>query len=429
MIKSRRRDLEDKVLFLAGVGPQLGAELDKCPETGALMELACRRTGLSDFGDPARGIGLERFVFSLRREAWGAMTLPARERVVGYLIHLLGNRLKLVADRKQYPQIAQQKIIRPMIVVGPPRSGSTLLHKLLSLDPDHLAPEHAVCMEPSPPLARGAMSSERTKLAEGRMMALFEPIPDIFVTHPYMIEEGAGALAECGSDILNMVFTCQQLWCFYRGESYRQYLLEGDHTAALDFHHDFLQHLQWGTDRKRWALKGSDHMLWLRELAAQYPDAMLIWTHRDLAQQLGSLASIQTILCGLTGKPASGEEREAVGRLAIEQQRASFLKGIRAREQIGEDRFFDVSYHDMMANPVEVVGGIYQRFGLQMKPEHAGAIRDWLANNPQTKHGVHKYSSDEFGLEETAINRQFKDYVDRFGFGFGIRGPSAGQQA
>jgi hypothetical protein len=146
----------------------------------------------------------------------------------------------------------------------------------------------ALCMEPCPPPALGAPAQERLDSAEARMMGLFKTIPNIFFTHPYLIGEGAGALAECGSNILNMVFTAQQLWCFYRGESYRKYSLEGDHSAALGFHREFLQYLQWGTSGKRWALKGSDHMLWLEELVAQYPDAMLLWTHRDMEQQLGS---------------------------------------------------------------------------------------------------------------------------------------------
>jgi hypothetical protein len=395
--------------------------MDQCPSVEELLAMASSRTKLTDFGPAERQVPLNAFVDSLKNEAWPGMTAPARSLAVDYIVHLLCNRLSLVADRKRYPQIQQEAITQPMIVVGPPRSGSTLLHKLLSLDTDHLSPEHSLCMEPSPPPAQGAPTQERLESAEARMMAIFNTIPNIFVTHPYMIEEGAGALAECGSNILNMVFTAQQLWCFYRGESYRHYLLEADHSAALAFHREFLQHLQWGTSGKRWALKGSDHMLWLEELVVQYPDAMLLWTHRDLAQQLGSLASIQTILCGLTGHEVTGEERDAVGRLAIEQQRAAMAKGMRAREKIGEDRFLDVSYHDVMANPVRAVDRIYQHFGLEMKSSHAQAITDWLASNPATKHGAHKYSSEEFGLEPERVNRQFKDYVDRFGFGFGIR--------
>lgn len=395
--------------------------LRACPDADGLMEMAVRRTGLSDFGDPARNAGLRAFSAALGDELWSGLPEPVRAQAVDYAVHMLATRLKLVADRKQHPEIARQKITRPIIVVGPPRSGSTLLHTLLSLDPEAMAPEHWICLEPSPPPALGPPSAERLGQAERRMMAMFERIPDIFITHPYMIEEGAGALAECGSDILNMVFSCQQLWCLYRAETFRRYLLDADHTAALGFHHDFLQQVQWGQAGKHWALKGSDYLLRLEETAAQYPDAMLVWTHRDLAQQLGSLANIQAILCGVAGEPLSGEARESVGRLAIEHQRASFEKGMRARDRIGEDRFLDVSYHDVMASPVRTVERIYERFGRQVSEAHRAAIHDWLANNPQTKHGVHKYAMDEFGLNAEATNRQFGDYVERFGFGYGIR--------
>ena len=399
------------------------ASLRECPDADALKAMACADTGLDDFGDPARHAGLEAFIASLRAETWPGMTLEAREVAVDYIAHQLGTRLKLNADRKAYPEISQQKIERPLIIVGPPRSGSTLLHTLISLDPDNMAPEHWICREPSPPLALGAPSQERLDQAEERMMALFNLIPDVFVTHPYMIEEGSGALAECGSDILSMAFTSQQLWCFWGGDSYRRYLVEADHTAAIGFHHDFLQHIQWGDTGKRWALKGSDHMLWLSELAAQYPDARLIWTHRDLAQQLGSLASVQSILLGMNGHPVTSEARRAQGRKAIDLQCASVTKAMHSRDTIGEERFLDISYHDVMANPVRTVERIYEWAGLKVTDKHADAIRDWLANHQQTKHGVHRHSPEEFGMEADTINRKFAGYVDRFGFGFGIRPP------
>lgn len=396
-------------------------DLGACPSPEALMEIASEQTGLDDFGDPARHAGLRAFISSLEAETWRSMTGRAREIVVDYLVHHLGTRLRLIDDRKKYPEIAQQKIERPLIIVGPPRSGSTLLHTLLSLDPDNMAPEHWICREPSPPLARGNPSSERLERAEKRMMQLFELIPDVFVAHPYMIEEGAGALAECGSDILNMVSTSQEMWCFWGGEIYRRYLLEADHTAALGFHHDFLQDIQWGNSGKRWALKGSEHGLWLRELAARYPDARLIWTHRDLAQQLGSLASVQAILRGLNGHPVTPEVRRAQGRLAIEHQVATCRKAMAARDEIGDANFIDVSYHDVMADPVRSVARIYELAGLGMSGQHAANIHAWLERNPQTKHGKHKHSPDEFGMDGASINREFDAYRQRFGFGFGIR--------
>ncbi|MEO6716104.1 MAG: sulfotransferase [Novosphingobium sp.] len=397
------------------------AHVPACPTAGNLMDLACANTGLQDFGDPDRNAGLVALLDSMEHEMWGGMTQPARELAVDYLVHQLESRLIVFADREAYAEISAQKIAAPLIVVGPPRSGSTLLHTLLSLDPDNMAPEHWICREPSPPLAMGAPSPNRLERAEQRMMGLFNLIPDVFVTHPYMIEEGSGALAECGSDILSLALTAQQLWCFWGGDIYRDYLLEADHSAAVGLHHDFLQHLQWGMEGKRWALKGSDHMLWMGELAAQYPDAKLIWTHRDLSQQLASLASVQAILRGLNGHPVTPELRRAQGRKAINLQHASVMKAMQARERVGESQFIDVSYHDVMADHVRTVEAIYQQAGLEMSGAHADAIRAWQADHSQTKHGTHKHSPEEFGMNGDDINTMFQPYTERFGFGFGIR--------
>jgi len=392
-----------------------------CPTAPELKAMAAANTGLADFGDPGCDAGLVALLDSIRRETWSGMTEAARAVAIDYMVHQLESRLKVRADRAAHAEIAKQEIAAPLIVVGPPRSGSTLLHTLLSLDPDAMAPEHWICREPSPPPAMGQPDAARLARADKRMMDLFNLIPDVFVTHPYMIEEGSGALAECGSDILSLAFTSQQLWCFWGGDAYRDYLLHADHTAAVGLHHDFLQHMQWGMTGRHWALKGSDHMLWMGELAARYPDARLIWTHRDLSQQLASLASVQAILLGLRGNPVTPEARRAQGRKAIDLQLAAVEKAMRAREAAGEERFIDVSYHDVMADHVGAVEWIYDRIGKTMTGRHADAIRAWQADHHQTKHGAHKHSPEQFGMNGDQINEMFRAYTDRFGFGFGIR--------
>ncbi|MFA7584622.1 MAG: sulfotransferase [Novosphingobium sp.] len=395
--------------------------MQSCPGADTLMDMAVGRTGLDDFGDPARNAGLAVLLGSIAQESWGGMTEAARVLAIDYLVHQLECRLRVMADRKAHAEIAAQAITAPLIVVGPPRSGSTLLHTLLSLDPEAMAPEHWICREPSPPLALGAPDADRLARAERRMMDLFALIPDVFVTHPYLIEEGSGALAECGSDIMSMAFTAQQLWCFWGGDSYRDWLLEADHGAAVNFHHDFLQHMQWGMEGRRWTLKGSDHMLWMGELAARYPDAKLVWNHRDLSQQLASLASVQSILRGLNGHPVTPDQRRAQGRKAIDLQHAAVTKAMKARDDAGESQFIDVSYHDVMADPVRAVESIHDRAGLAMSGRHADAIRQWQADHPPTKHGAHRHSPEEFGMDGDAINDLFAAYVERFGYGFGIR--------
>jgi hypothetical protein len=391
-----------------------------CPDSAALMEMARTESGLDDFGDSRLDRPLEALVYSFQHDAWPKMTPASCKMAVTMLVGYLARRQRIVADRRRYPEISKVSIRNPFIVVGAGRSGSTLLHTLLSMDPQNIAAPYWVCHEPSPPPAHGEPTPARMKAADDRVRNFYDTAPNIYVTHSYMIEEGANALGECGHEIMVMAQTSKGLWYFYPLDSYREYLLSADHSAALAFHHDFLQHVQWGREDQRWALKAADHMVWLGYLHAQYPDANLLWTHRDLAQQFGSLASVMNFTREISG-PVPDNARRGLAHDAITLERRIFDNGLRVRDAVGEDRFYDVSYHDLMANPVRTLERIYERFGLRLSGEATNNIRDWVARNPQTKHGVHKHSPEDFGLEADVINRQFSDYVDRFGYGFGIR--------
>lgn len=152
-------------------------DLRACPDAAGLKATACAHTGLVDFSDPARDEGLDALLPSMREETWDTMTGPARKLAAAYLTHHLEIRLRLSADRQAHPEIAAQKIAALLIVVAPPRSGSTLLHTLISLDLENIAPEHWLRSEPSPPLALVAPRPDRKAAAEAQMTELFAPIP------------------------------------------------------------------------------------------------------------------------------------------------------------------------------------------------------------------------------------------------------------
>lgn len=401
----------------------LPENLKEFPDSATLIELAKKATGLDDFGDPRLHQPLDAMIASFKRDAWPKMTPKARQYAVGTLTDYLGARMKIVADRKRYPEIAKVEVREPWIVVGPPRSGSTLLHTLLSMDPDAIAPPHWVCAEPSPPPKLGEPSPQRLAAANERLSKFLDQIPDMRIMHSYFVEEGANALGEDGHEIMIMANTSKGHWYYYAIDGYIDYLLSGDHSAALDFHHEFLQHLQWGRPGKHWTLKAADHLVWLRNLHARYPDARLLWTHRDLAQLFGSVASVFVTARGISG-PVPQEARKGLAKQAIELERRIFHHGMKAREELGEDRFCDIAYHDMIVDPLTTMQRIYARFGREVSPEFAENIREWVRQNPQTKHGVHKHSPEDFGLDAEVINRQFAAYTERFGFGFGIRPPA-----
>lgn len=389
-------------------------------ETAALMHAATQETGFDDFGDGRFLAPLNALVDSFRHDAWPKMTSLARQGAVGSLVSYLANRLRVVADRNRYPAIQSVDVRNPFIVVGPPRSGSTLLHTLLNQDPENIGVPHWLCLEPSPPPGLGEPTALRLAAADAAVEAYLDRLPEIRVQHSYFVEEGSSAMGECGSEILVMAFTTKTFWYYYPVDSYIDYLLSADHSGAMDFHHSFLQHLLWRREDRRCALKAADHMVWLGDLHKQYPDANFLWTHRDLAEMFGSVASVFSTCRGMSG-PVPADARPQMGRAAIELERQIFAHAMAARDAAGEDRFHDVSYHDLMANPVETVRRVYERFGLKLSEQAAANIREWVARNPQTRHGVHKHSPDDFGFSADDINRQFKAYGERFGFGFGIR--------
>jgi hypothetical protein len=395
--------------------------ITQCPDADALLDEASKATGLTDFGDPRLRTPLEAYIESFRKDAWHKMTAQARAYAVSTTVDFLGSRFKIAADRKRYPEIAREQVKQPFIVVGPPRSGSTLLNTLLSLDPEAMSTPFWACLEPSPPPGLGEPTAKRLAAVDARLEDFLDHLPQMRIMHSYYAEEGAGALGEDGHDIMVMAQTTKGMWYFYPIDGYLEYLLSAEHEAALDFHHDFLQHCQWRVGGKTsWALKAADHQIWLRTLHARYPDAALIWTHRDLSEQLGSAASV--FCAGRTlSAPVPDEAKRDLGRQAVELERRIVLRALEMREELGEERFYDVAYQEMMADPVATIERIYVRFGREFTPQFAERIRTWVRQNPQTKHGVHKHSPDEFGLDADTINRDFAQYVERFGFGFGIR--------
>jgi hypothetical protein len=386
-------------------------------EGPALLEAASKATGLTDFGDPGFREGLTVLVRSFKEDAWPTIRPDARPFVAPELVNHLIGRLKVVADRARYPEIADVVIERPFVIVGMGRTGTTLIHTLLAQDPQHIAPPHWAVLQPSPPPRMGGPTSEQLAAAEKELHAFLDRVPQLRIQHSYFVEEGASAFAECG-EILKLAFTCQQYGTYYTGLSgYIEWVLgECDHVAGLRFHRQFLQHLLWGRDDHRWVLKGADYAPILAALVEVYPDADLIWTHRDLGEWLSSNISVTAHVQELGGYPIDDLPAYARDRVAYEKRR--LCRGMELRDRIGEERFFDLSYHDLMADPLGSVRRVYERFGRAFTSEAEAGVRDWLVRNPQTKHGKHDHSAGRSGLDPDTINRQFAGYRERFGHGF-----------
>jgi hypothetical protein len=378
------------------VGPALDAD--------ALTSAAVRQAGLDDFGDIPYEEPLQMVVASLNRDAG---LPPERLGAAGAtLTGLLVKRLHLVRDRRDHPELVSEVIEAPIFIVGLPRSGSTLLHHLMGQVDGLRVPLYWEMAIPSPPPRRETYTAD-PRIDQVR--ALLAAVPDdMLLRHPV----AADRPEQC--NLLNdWSLLHQALLAYYNLPSYRDWLLEADFAPAFEAHHRTLQQLQWQVPG-RWVLKYPKHLIALDALFVRYPDARIVWTHRDPAVVMPSVASLTSYI----RTTASGPVDEALyGREWTAFEELVLYRGLAVRDRIGRDdeRFFDIHYRDLMADPVGTVEAILGRFGASFNGASRQAVERFVVDNAQTRHGVHRYSAEQFGLDPDRLHSRFAGYIDRFG--------------
>ena len=374
-----------------------------------LMDKACKRVGLDDFGDDTFREPLKVLLNALKNEA--ELNFIGQLCVRNDILRLLGNRLQLVEDRKRFPEIADEIIQPPLFITGLPRSGTTFLHALLSQDPANRVPQVWELMYPSPPPEKGSYNSDRriTK-TQLQLRSIDFLMPNFRTVH--LID--ARLPQECVA-ITNHDFRSHVFEIMYFVPSYRTWYDSQNKRPAYEFHRQFLQHLQWRCSGKRWVLKAPIHLLTLPDLFQVYPDAAIVVMHRDPLKVLPSCASFTKVLRAaftdhidrhrLGQEVMSRWERGA--RLAIECRQG--------RDGLPGERMFDVHYSELVKNPLFVVKNLYQYFGMELSEQAERAMRRFVAENPKDKEGVHRYSLEKFGLSEEVEKRRFQFYLDFWG--------------
>jgi hypothetical protein len=351
--------------------------------------------------------GLRALVRALESEA--RLTLLGRLSARTLIQRLLANRAHLAADRARFPEIALEKIERPLFIVGLPRTGTTLLHTLLAQDPATRTPLAWEAREPSPPPERDSFERDaRIAPCARELEGLYRLLPEFRAVHPM----AADWPQECVA-ITAHAFVSLQFSTTWRVPSYTRWLSTQDHGPAYALHRRVLQHLQWRNPRERWVLKTPGHLWTLSALFAAYPDAGVIHTHRDPVRVLASTTSLAAILRRLASDSTEPAEigREWGPELALGLERASTF---RRREPALAQRFVDVQFDDLNRDPLAVVQKIYAHFGLALGDEARARMAAFLAGNPREKHGVHRYRLEDFGLDVHEERRRFASYSEEF---------------
>lgn len=385
-----------------------GPEVEFTAES--LMKEAQHQTGLSDWGDLAFVDAFERLVRSFREDAFPRMSADRSKAMGASLIAILAARLRVLDDRKKYPEIAEEKIERPIFFIGMARTGSTFIQTLFAQDPANIAPEFWEMMLPSPP-PRFGMGGERHDRVAQIMKWHMEAAPGFDTQHPYFIEDSFRALAECGS-IMEMSFASYQFFAFYPVNSYQSWFVNADMREPVEFHHKMLQHLQWGRPGRHWVSKAVEHGVYLEHLLKEYPDAHFVWTHRDPYDQMGSFSSNISTVRQYAGLPVTNVPELA--RETVEAVRDTFERGMAARDNADPTRFHDVYYRDLTKDPIGVIRGLYEKMDRPLTAEAELRMIGWLRDNKPDKHGAHVYDASDFGLTHEYLETTLSKYLTRF---------------
>ncbi len=318
-------------------------------------------------------------------------------------------RLRIQAALKAHPEVLAERVERPVFIIGLGRTGSTLLHRLLALDPQVRALRYGETIDP----AAAAFSSPSTRparLARKQFALLHLLAPGLRAIHPLE----ADAPEECRLLLMN-TFRTPIFGQWAVTSAYTQWVnglgLE-NRLRVYESYRQQLQLLQWRRPPRRWVLKCPVHSTGLDALLQVFPDACLVQTHRDLAEVIPSMCSLMATLRGIYSDAVDFPRlRSHFARNLVHRTIGATLQ---ARAEY-PDRFFDILYRDLVHDPIRTVRAIYDHFGLPVSPELEVNVRDWLARNPQGKHGRHRYSLEQFGLDREAIDRLFPGYPECFG--------------
>lgn len=371
----------------------------------SLCNAAMRRSGLTDFGDQSFREPLEVLVRSLETEA--RLNTFGRVHARGYITNALSNRLMLEDWWTRHPEILTGTIRRPLYILGLPRTGTSLLLKLLASDPTSRWLAFWEAHEPCPPPSRDTYANDpRRRRAARRVRMLDYLAPDFRGIHEF---ESDGP-EECYPLLANTLIGAQYSWMFDI-PGYDAWLSACDMKPAYAYYRRQLLLLQWHWPGQHWVLKSPVHLFALDALLASFPDARIIQLHRDPAKVVASLCS----LVATTRAVATDTiDNAALGARVVEGLVEGLDRCMRARQGADPVQVCDVQYVDLLRDPLATARDIYQRFGLTLDAQAQARMKQCLEESPQHKHGVHRYSLEQWGLSADGVRRQFARYRDAF---------------
>jgi hypothetical protein len=375
----------------------------------SLIDKACRRAHCESFDDERIREPLRILLSACRREA--NLNLVGELAFHSDTTRLLSNLLKIRADMRRWTDIAEQPIRQPIFIMGLPRSGTTFLHRLLTADPANHTPRCWQMLYPSPPAENFSQPSglrlKRTDIALGVLRTL---APEYSNVNPI----NARFPQQC-TEIFAHIFVSARFDILYRIPSYGRWLESiGVGDDAYRFHKHFLQYLQYRTGPGQWVLKAPEHIFSIAAIQHVYPDAKMVFSHRDPLKVIPSDARLTEVM----RRPFS---RKVYPREIGAQLAERWMRGAETMMQVAQSRsalsspVFHMKYQDLVREPTETVKRLYDYFDMPFPQETENRIKRFVARHRDGDYGSNQYTLDRYGIDGQALRRRCADYMAYFG--------------
>ncbi len=393
------------VRLFNALAPLFGAFASSEFHPDGMLESAAKRYGSDDFGDGHFLEGLRVLCRSVNTEAKLHSFGQLFSKFV--ILNLLRNRLELSQRWKEHPEVLTAPIERPVFIVGSPRTGTTLLFNLLAQDERFRYFRSWEAGRAG--LPRGDQAQvEKARKESRKTMGTFNYLrPELKKIHHLAVEKPE----ECNFLLANS-FEASFFFVSFMVRSYQDWFYSRNHDYAYAYYTKQLQWMQSKTPGKRWLLKAPAHLLAFGTLFDQFPDAVVLQTHRDPQESLPSMCSLRYSFRSMLSYAVRKEE---IGENVLNHHSKDLQTALALREE-RKLNVFDIQYSDLIESPMAVLKQAYEYIGENFSEAVQAEASGYLASNPKDKFGRHTYSNEEFGLDRKTILEKFDFYYQRFNF-------------
>jgi hypothetical protein len=366
-----------------------------------LIKTAIKKSGLSDFGDESFREGLQVLCDSLAQDA--DLSLLGRLFLRERILCALTTRLSLRKLELEQPEIFERPLNSPLIILGLPRTGTTMLHRLAS---STTGARHLTTWEVMFPLPPEIGPDNRRRQIEARLRKTNVAAPSLAAKHFVSVDDAEECVFLMEPSLMSPSF-----WTVANCDSYLHWLLDQETSESVFTYKKLLQVFQAQTPNRQLILKAPALTPYIGGLAAAIPSANFIQTHRNPEEVFVSLTSLFCTLKGLVTENLNvSKMKQMAERLMLE----SLKRNQRQRESICKDRVVDIRYTDLIEDPIKELNRAYKTFGFEWSERRQRELSEAHRHRPQHAHGRHLYSAESFNIDTDAIADKFASYSERY---------------